>query len=350
MDVLIKICVELLVILLLMALLFFFRKRSWFQKFKDVIYGVFIFLVFAWYFASYRHTLYSVNSWLFALTGEIQQVRFSEGGKDDDYPAPAATGAKPAADAKNKKATDSKTAAPAAKKTESDPSKPVRSNLPQTPQPKILLVASSSMQDIDEKKMPLFPPLRSFNGTEWKKEKTEIRMASDGLSLYASFLCYDADPANLTTKYSESEGTISAWKDDSIEFFLMKDKNADCYYQIATSASGLSHIFYMKTQEGSITSGVNQGDFPAEFKKPFIRSEKCPEGYKVTMEVNLQSMGFPKLDAGKEILVQVVRNYRDLADPSCAELQLFPTFIYGDNRYGSQNHDRRAFMPARIVK
>ncbi len=349
MEILIQIGTELFVFLLLAVLVLAMRKRQKFQRHKGVVYGSLLFLLFASIFSFHRHEIYAFNSWLFALTGEIQQIKFAEGGKDDDIPgAPQPAGK---TDSKDKKTGDKKTTA-AAKKTDSTSSsadKPVRSNLPTTPEPKILQVASCSIQDMDDNKLPLFPPLRIYNGTEWKKEKTDIRMACDGQTLYASFLCYDADPASLVTKYSETEGTSSAWKDDSIELFLMNGKKADCYYQIVSSASGLSHIFYFKNSE-NIAAGINQSDFPPSFKKPFITSEKCKEGYKVTMEINLKSLDFPKLDNGKEILLQIVRNYRDASNQNAASLQLFPVFIYGDNRYGKQNHDRRAFMPAKISK
>jgi len=45
--------------------------------------------------------------------------------------------------------------------------------------------------------------------------------------------------------------------------------------------------------------------------------------------------------------MQVIRNYRDLGNPKNMNLQLYPTFIYVDNRGGPTNHDRRGFMPSK---
>ncbi len=303
---------------------------------KEVAYGVLLFLFFAFIFSFFRHNFYAFNTWCFAITGEMQQVKFSE--EDGDFPP---TGG----DQQKKTAAAKANTAPAAKAPDSD--KPVRTNLPQTAQPKIQILPSIS--EVDESKLPVFPDLRNYSGTEWKDEKTVVKMATDGQSLYVSILCSDADPKNLVTKYSETEGDGNAWKDDSIEFFLMKDKDADHYYQLVASASGLSHIYYLKIPDSAPISYASDTT-PADFKKPFIRSEKCPEGFKVTMEIDLQGFGFDKLDDGKEILMQVARNYRDNADPKSAKLQLFPTFIYCDNRHGPQHHDRRGFASAKAVK
>ncbi len=315
---------------------------------KEITYGILLFLFFAAVFSFGRHYLYSFNSWCFAVTGEVQQMNFANDGESPNYQPPPVAGGKDQPKASDKKsAAKTNTAVAVQKPAETD--KPVRSNLPQTPQPKISILPS--VENVDESKLAAFPDLRNYSGVEWKTEKTVVKMATDGNSLYATFLCYDADPANLVTKYSEAEGTASAWKDDSIEFFIMNSKDADHYYQLVSSASGLSHVFYLKTNnENGPTSFTPDAEFPKDFKKPFMRSEKCPEGFKITMEIDLKSFGFGRLDNGKELLLQVVRNYRDSADSKCAELQLFPTFIYADNRHGSQNHDRRAFMPAKAVK
>ncbi|HCE45215.1 MAG TPA: hypothetical protein DET40_16875 [Lentisphaeria bacterium] len=315
---------------------------------KEIVYGVLVFLLFAFIFSFFRFQIYSFNSWIFALTGEIQQIKFSDEGDPNLPPGSSPQAKDPAKKIQdnNKNRVAAKPAQAAQKSVDSD--KPVKSNLPLTPQPRIQVLAS--VDNIDESKLPALPELRSFNGTEWHAEKTVVKMATDGQSLYASFLCYDSEPKNLVTKYSETEGSASAWKDDSIEFFIMKDRNADHYYQIVSSASGLNHVFYMKTAESGATGFTQDSELPKDFKKPFVRAEKCPEGYKVTMEINLESFGLGRLDNGKEILLQVVRNYRDAVDPKKAELQLFPCFIYADNRTGKQNHDRRAFMPCKAVK
>jgi len=301
---------------------------------REIAYGILVFLFFAFIFSFFRLQIYAFNSWLFAMTGEIQQIKFVDDGDAADIRKQAKDGAQ--------KAQDNKAAAAAS-------DKPVKSNLPLTPPPKLQLLAT--IDNLDESVLQAFPELRSFNGTEWHTEKTLVKMATDGQSLYASFLCYDADPDNLVTKYSETEGTGSAWRDDSIEFFLMNDKDADNYYQFISSASGLSHVFYMKiTDKANKRAFTQDSDFPKNFKKPFMRSERCPEGFKVTMEINLEGLGFDRLDNGKEILMQVVRNYRDASNPKKAELQLFPCYIYADNRFGKQNHDRSAFMPVKAVR
>jgi len=310
---------------------------------REIVFGVLVFLLFAFIFSFFRLQIYAINSWLFAMTGEIQQIKFSDE-VETQTPTPTADNKQKAPD-NTRKTVAVKADKPEARPLSSD--KPVISNLPMTPQPSIQILPS--LDNPDESRLKAFPELRTYSGSEWRKEKTVIKMATDGQLLYASFLCYDSVPKNLVTKYSESQGSASAWMDDSIEFFIMKDRNADHYYQIIASASGLSNVCYLKTTDAGPFSYV-QDSMPGDFKKPFIRSEKCPEGFKVTMEIDLVSLGLDKLGNNSQILTQIVRNYRDASDPECAELQLYPTFIYADNRFGVQNHDRRAFIPVKVVK
>jgi hypothetical protein len=305
---------------------------------RKIIYGILLFMFFAFIFSFFRLQIYSFNAWCFAMTGEIQQIQFTSAGDlkmegSEDKTAPVATASTPAV------------------KTASAESKPVKVNLPLTVQPKILFVNTVTDQDL--LKSPLFPPLRSFNGTEWKKEKTEIRMASDGETLEVSFLCFDSEPSKIVTQFSEKEGAANAWKDDSIEFFIMKSPKADHYFQYVCSASGLSKVYYYKTTDNP-RSGTNDPTFPANFKKPIIRGETCAEGYKIYMDIDLSNnLGLPRLSPGKEIMLQVVRNYRGqgAGNPLEMGLQLYPTFIYADSTTGAaNNHDRRSFQTAKLVE
>jgi hypothetical protein len=315
---------------------------------RGIVYGILLFIFFAFIFSFFRLQIYTINAWCFAMTGEIQQIQFTSSGDlkmdgDEEKRSPSATEKKP----------DATIAAP--QKTVSNNAildgKPVKSNLPPTVQPKIFYANTVTEQDLQ--KSPLFPPLRSFNGTEWKKEKTEIRMTCDGWMLQVSFLCFDSEPSKIITQYSETDGASLAWKDDSIEFFLMKDPKADHYFQYVCSASGTSKVYYYKTSDNP-SSGVNESKFPVDFKKPVIRGGKCDEGYRIYMEIDLSNnLGLPKLSSGKDILLQVVRNYRGqgAGNPAEAGLQLYPTFIYADSRANSaNNHDRRAFQPAKLVE
>jgi hypothetical protein len=310
---------------------------------RMISYGIALFLLFAAIFSFFRYYIYSFNSWCFAFTGETQHLAPADDGSPDSSDSGKQVKSQPGTVTAPAQKPAIKTSVP---KDIED--KPVRSNLPMTSQPKVSML--QSLSNVEESKLTPFPELRLYSGLEWKNEKTLIAMASDGTSLYASFFCYDAEPSQLVTRYSETEGTTSAWKDDSIELFLMKNKESDHYYQFVSSASGLSHVFYQKVLDSGPKDFSTEAAMPKEMIKPFIRSEKCKEGFKVTMEINLQGLGFGKLDDGREILMQIVRNYRDSASPVSAELQLFPTFIYADNRYGAQNHDRRAFAPVKIAK
>lgn len=312
---------------------------------RKILFGIFLFVFFAFIFSYFRLQIYNINAWCFAMTGEIQQIQFNSAGElklegGDDKSSPLFPSQKPAV---QNVSTTVKSTTPDAK--------PVKVNLPLTVQPKILFTSNVTEKDLE--KSPLFPALRTFRGVEWNKEKTEIRMASDGETLEVSFLCYDSEPAKLVTQYSEKEGSAYAWKDDSIEFFLMKNPKADHYFQYVCSASGISKVYYYKVSD-SPNSGINDTNFPANFKKPVIRGEACKEGFRIYMEIDLENnIGLPKLNSGKEIYLQVVRNYRGqgAGNPLEIGLQLFPTFIYADSTSGAaNNHDRRAFQTAKLVE
>lgn len=320
-----------------------------FKKIKipqKVLYGILLFIFLAFIFSFFRLQIYSINAWVFAMTGEIQQIQFTSSGELKLEGADEKTTMPPIVQDKK---TNVQSAAVASKGTVPE-STPVKANLPLTVQPKILYVSTVTEQDLQ--KSPLFPVLRAFNGTEWKKDKTEIRMASDGETLEVSFLCFDAEPAKLVTEHSEKEGASFAWKDDSIEFFLMKNQKADHYLQYVCSASGISKVYYYKTSDNP-SAGLNENSFPKDFKKPIIRGETCDEGYRVYMEIDLSNnLDMPKIGIGKDILLQIVRNYRGQNTGSKLEtaLQLFPTFIYADSSTGAaNNHDRRAFQPAKLA-
>jgi hypothetical protein len=310
---------------------------------RNVFYGFLLFFFLAFLFSYFRLQIYTINAWCFAMTGEIQQIQFTTSGElkmedTDATPVPSAA-AKP---------VFKTTSAP---KIAVDSGKPVKVNLPPTVEPEILFTNNLTGQELNDG--PLFPSLRLFNGKEWKKEKTEIRMASDGEKLEVSIFCFDSEPSKLVTQYSEKEGANFAWKDDSIEFFLIRNPKADHYFQYVCSASGISKVYYYKTSE-NYSMGTNETEFPANFKKPVMRGEKTAGGFKIYMSIDLSNnLGLPKLSPGKQIYLQIVRNYRgqQSGDPLMATLQLFPTFIYADSRSGAaNNHDRRAFQPAKLVE
>lgn len=311
-----------------------------------ILYGILLFIFFAFVFSFFRLQIYNINAWCFAMTGEIQQIQFTSAGElklegEEEKTALPFTDKKPAVQA---------AAATTATKSTASESAPVKAKLPLTEQPRILFVNTVTEQDLQ--KSPLFPALRVFNGTEWKKEKTEVRMASDGETLKVSFLCFDAEPAKIVTEHSENEGASFAWKDDSIEFFLIKNPKSDHYFQYVCSASGISKVYYYKATENPRMGG-NENSFPKDFKKPIIRGEKCDEGYRIYMEIAMSNnLDMPKLGVGKDIYLQIVRNYRGQNTGTNLEtaLQLYPTYIYADSSTGAaNNHDRRAFQPAKLA-
>ena len=190
--------------------------------------------------------------------------------------------------------------------------------------------------------MTLFTPLRKYDGTLWRKEKTEIKGSTDGRKLYLVCRFYDKKPHEAVTEHTEKRGGGSAWQDDSIEVFLMKNRKSTFYCQYIVSVSGKGTILYDKN-----TKAPNRGqkvDIPEGFVKPRYNVDDFASGFEIEMSIALSNIGIDKLKPGDALLMQVVRNYRGQKNKESVTLHLFPVYIYADKRLGVNNHDRRAFQ------
>jgi len=312
-------------------------------------YGLLAFLAFAILFSTFRKQVSAVNSWILTISGDlsIRDFKATSNGEQDSLSPKKLAASLGGTKIPGQKTISSPTAAKPAFKFDI----PQTSDLPKTEQPSVLFITGEPT--LDDTKAPVFPELRKFDGTEWTTERTELRMMTDGKFLFVIGKCYDQKPDEIVTQFSETSGASMAWKDDSVEFFIMKDKSAKFYAQYITSASGKGSLgFYKIPEDGNPRSmaSANKEDLPKEIITPVFDAKRNEQGYLVYMKINLSNLDIKKLDVGDEFLIQFVRNYRGQGTPGATILQLFPVYIYGDNRYGVSNHDRRTFQPVKVIK
>jgi hypothetical protein len=307
------------------------------QRIRHVAMAVFVFLGLSLIFSMAREPIGAFNAWILAVSGEIKVGDDAE--VADGTPAlPAGTNA------------GGTGVAPTAAKPPPPPIdmlKPVLSDLPKTTPVHVVLLDRLPSSGRDPRLVPA-PPLRIYTGFAWDGEKTDLRFASDGDTLYVWAYCHDRSPADLCTEFTEAQGASSAWMDDSIELFLMRDRGAGYYCQYVVSASGMGVTFYLETT-AQPHSGHRIDPLPTGFRLPHLEGSIQADGYVVTMEIPLANLGIERVAPGTEILCQVVRNYRGYQRPGEVNLQLFPAHIYGDNRLPELNHHRNAFQPIRFI-
>jgi len=120
--------------------------------------------------------------------------------------------------------------------------KPVTVNLSKTKTPIILF--DEDFPDWDDYRLKLFTPLREYTGAVWREEKTEIKASTDGTKLFMVCRLYDQVQEEAVTSNTKGNSGQNAWKDDSLEIFLMKNKKSKFYYQYIVSVSGKGIVNY----------------------------------------------------------------------------------------------------------
>ncbi|MHB9139017.1 MAG: sugar-binding protein [Victivallaceae bacterium] len=221
---------------------------------------------------------------------------------------------------------------------------PVRANLPKTETPSIFL--TDKIPDWNQAGGGLFPPLRKHDGALWDKEKTEIKVNTDGNKLYILCRVYDKTPVDAIISNSRKQGSKKIWEDDSIELFIMRDVRSEYYCQYIVSVSGMGQAFY-HSDLGKINTSKSTA-LPKNFEHPQFNVEEFDGGFEFEIKIPLSNVKVNSLKPGDSLLMQIVRNYRGQSGKKSVVLQLFPTHIYGDSRAGVNNTDRRAFQPVLV--
>lgn len=292
-----------------------------------------VFLIFILIFTFLRSGIAQGAAWMLAMTGEIT---VNADGEEPLDPV--------AAEAKKRKLAQRKKKAQKKKASVSNPGKAQRRRGKKTKTPIVLF--AEDPPSWEDKYRAVFPQLRRHFGKNWNNEKTEIMMTTDGNQLFVLARFYDKFPENAITRYSHKQSS-SAWQDDSMELFLMKDKKSKIYVQYVLSVSGIGHVFYIKTTK--VQSRGASAEKPKNFAAPLFDVEKFDKGFDLSMTIDLSNIGINDIGPGDSFLVQFVRNYRGQGTKKAVTLQLFPTHIYADKRFGIINHDRRAFLPVKII-
>ncbi len=308
-------------------------KKHYTLKFFLILFLIFI--IFISLFIYGKEYIDSFNHFCFSFSGELVERK-----AEDDF-------SKQSDDLKKNTAL-----MPVAKpvmtdvsSTSIDHSNPTTIKAEKTRPPKILY--RGGIPDFYNDPIPEFPEMRTEKGEKWDKEKTLIKMTCDSKDLHVYVKCFDSNKEELVTKYSKNEGAASAWKDDSIEIFLMKDKGSKIYCQYIASASGLVHCFC--EEAGDLPFTYSTPPLKNTFKQPEHDVNVVNDGFEITMTISLANLGIEHLMHGDKILMQIVRNYRGDGKDGIS-LQLFPCYIYADSRIAPSNHDRRAFIPVEIQK
>ena len=303
---------------------------------------VLLFILFIGIFSFFRSGIAEYAASLLAMTNEITLSKAKNGRVESRPTIQIVTNNK--FTAIQKKGASRKTS----KKTTLDArfKNPVTAKLPKTKTPTIAF--AEFYPEWDDSWLDLFTPLRKYDGTIWRKEKTEIKGSTDGKGLYLLCRFYDKEPDKAVTSNTKGKSGANAWKDDSIEVFLMKDRKSKEYFQYIASVTGKGATHYCKN-----TKAPNRGTtttLPKNFVKPRYRANEFDGGFEIEISISLSNLGIKKLKPGDSFLMQIVRNYRGQGYQNSVTLHLFPVYIYADNRMGINNHDRRAFQKVVVKK
>lgn len=232
------------------------------------------------------------------------------------------------------------------KKQKKRDSKPQLTKLPKTSSFYIPILSATPNAGTTE--LVTLPEMRKFNGKKWEKESTTIKVGIYNNDLYFFIACSDKNPENIETNFSK-KNQQHIWKDDGLEIFLMKNKDADTYCQYLVSPAGYNYCYYLKTIPNRLDTG-NQTKIDKHFKFPYTEAEITDNGYNIELKVSLENINIKPDNIPESILIQIVRNYRNMNNKDHLVTQLYPTHIYVDNRFGASNHNQKAFIPSEILK
>jgi hypothetical protein len=306
-----------------------------------------LFLVGVLIFSSFRAKIADYAAWLLAMTHEISlspaqasqaEAQGQTQAQARETQAPIKFSALAQAPAPKNKIVERIN--PTANKKTDAPDKPVTVNLPKTETP--VIAFTNDITDWSRSGAVLFPPLRKFDGTVWDKEKTEIKIATDGKKLYVLCRAYDKNPEGVVTVDAQKRKGKGIWDTDSIELFLMKNGKSDHYCQYIISVNSQGQTFYNKTagkpNDGQIVTP------PESFEFPRFNVEEFDGGFEFEIRIALSNINVNTLGPGDFLLMQIVRNYRGQSEKESVALQLFPVYIYAESRFGLNNRDIRAFQ------
>lgn len=214
-------------------------------------------------------------------------------------------------------------------------------DLPRTPMPHILFTP-----DAQPSPAVTFPALRTYKGEKWDKERSDIRMATDGKIMRIHIFASDHDVASLVRGNGATDPKYT-FMDDSFELFFCGGPNSSFYYQIMASCSGTYKFLRLFNywNDAKLLYDKSWQESGQERVKAKIRDD----GYVLDISFPVEELGLGTLHDGSKIYMQIVRNYRGQRGDNGTSmlLQLFPAYIYAQKRFC--NHDRRMFKQVLIT-
>lgn len=319
--------------------------REIFKNNKVEVHFIALFLLFVILFSVFRSQIAEFSVWMLAITHEVSLAKPKT---SQDKTAAQEEVQRPIKITAQAQSTVKLNTAVArinpniSKQVSKDT--PVTVNLPKTATPEIFM--TNNIPDWKQAGISIFPPLRKYDGTVWDKEKTEFKVTTDGRKLYIICRAYDKNPADAIISNSRKKGTKKIWEDDAIEIFIMKDSRSGYFCQYLVSASGVGLAVYHTELSKTNTSRVIAP--PKGFEFPQFNVEEFNGGFEFEITIYLSNIGINLLKPGDTMLMQLVRDYRGQNTKNSAVLQLFPTHIYADSRYGVNNTDRRGFQEVHV--
>lgn len=310
------------------------------QKIPRNVLFVALFLFFMGIFSYFRLTIADYAAWLLAMTHEITLSKTTAGS------VKSRSSIKIVTENRFKTTVKKQSRKTVSKKLDDRFKKPVTAKLPKTKTPTILF--GEEFPDWDDYRLSLFTPLRKYDGTIWRKEKTEIKGSTDGKKLFLICRFYDKNPEKAVTRNTKGKTGQNAWQDDSIEVFLMKDRKSTSYCQYIVSVTGKGTVLYNKNNKAPNSGTTTK--VSKSFVKPRYNADDFDGGFEIEMAIDLSNIGIDKIKPGDSFLMQIVRNYRGQGYSDSVTLHLFPVYIYADKRFGINNHDRRAFQQVVVKK
>ncbi len=321
------------------------------KKIRPELRFVALFLVFVLIFSCFHSRIADYAAWLLAMTHEISLAPANTNqtkvqGQNQAQPqvkqAPMKISALAQVPATKNKVVERIN--PTINKKPEVSEKPETVNLPKTTTPVISII--NGIPGWSSSDIAILPPLRKFDGTEWNEEKTEIKIASDGKILYVLLRVYDKNPSASITGDPKKRKGKGLWDTDSIEFFLMKNSKSAHYCQYIISVNGNGQTLYNKVADRPNT--WQSLPPPKSFELPRFSAEEFDGGFELDIRIALSNIDMDVLKSGDSLLTQIVRNYRGQTEVNSVTLQLFPVYIYADKRFGTNNHDRRAFQEIQV--
>jgi hypothetical protein len=291
------------------------------RKISNATKGIVVFAVFVALFTLFRHPIGNLNAKLLVATGDLPPAALTKKLETPEGTPPVASNAPEHGKRKKKNrlvVIDSRAA-----QLKYIDDNPVTSPLPETKTPTVAFYKTISTLESSP-----FPPLRGCDGTICGDNGIVVRAATDGKTIRFDCLL-----------------TNNASPDARVELFLMKNRCGKTYRRYILPLSGQPKAALLK----KLPSPRRAEPIANSESKATLSTAKTQQGILARFDVPISDLEMDHIAQGETIFAQIAYTRGTSANETPDTLQLFPSHIYGDNRFGANNEDRRAFRPLRIA-